>query len=148
MNTASAVWSWRDSPQGDQGRASVPDRKRVAIESGVALLAGSILVLGFGKFAIGSIVFTIAALVFIGGFWLHPVYRGFKRLGHGLAKAVGIGLSWTLLVPFFYICFTIGRACVLLSRRDPLQRGYVPEETSYWRPHRLPADSERYRKQY
>jgi len=109
---------------------------------------GLILRFVFDKAVVATIVFALAALVLIGGLLVPPLYRAFRKAGHGLAKGVGVALSWILLLPFFYICFPLGRLLLLLSRKDPMNRGFLPENKTYWSKHRPLPPPETYRRQY
>lgn len=95
-----------------------------------------------------GIVAGVATLILVGGLLVPPLYAGFKRAGQALAKGVGLGLSWLLLVPFFYLCFPLARLLFALRGIDPLRRGYDPAAASYWGPKRPAAGAGRYRKQY
>ena len=102
----------------------------------------------FHKTVLGAVVFCLAATVLIGGLFVPVLYYGFKTLGTWLAKAVGIGLTWGLLVPFFYLCFTIGRLFFLAAGKDPMRRKFDPKMTSYWTDRETVTDPESYRRQY
>ena len=108
----------------------------------------AVLRFGFDKVWVPRIVLALAAVVFFGGFFWPPLYEGFKRGGLWLGKAAGVTLAWVLLVPFFYVCFTLGRLGLAARRKDPMQRRFEPGKTSYWSDRRPVADLESYRRQY
>lgn len=144
---SAAVWPWREADDGPVVEDVGTRRKRAAIESAVTYGVAAVF-LAFGKHIVASVVCTVATIVLLGGLFVPPVYHGFKRGGMWLAKVVGVGLSWVLLVPFFYICFGIGRVILLVSGKDPLNRRFPTDEPSYWlkRAGRRPPES--YLKQY
>ena len=102
----------------------------------------------FEKVVVAAIVATVGALVLVGGLWCPPLYRGFKKFGRGLAKVVGVGLSWILLLPFFYLCFAPARLFLLLGRKDPMKRRILKDADTYWSAHRPLPGPERYHNQY
>ena len=76
------------------------------------------------------------------------LYDRFDRLVRLLATALAIGLTWLLLVPFFYLCFVPGRLVLMALRKDPMNRECPSAEKSYWVPYRPSGGIERYSKQY
>ena len=143
-----AIWPWRRTG----GKTGQPDpaarRKRAVVEACVALAVALLLTFVFHKRIIGAIVFCIAALVLVGGLFVPPLYAGFKKAGVFLAKVVGVVLSWGLLVPFFYICFTVGRFVLLVSGKDPMRRKFDRDLKSYWSVHTSMGGADRYSRQY
>lgn len=96
-----------------------------------------------------AIVWTLAGLVLVGGLFYPPLFHGFEKFGQMLARWVSAGLTWGLLVPFFYITFTIGRAVLLLRGIDPMDRTFPdPERPTFWTPRPPVASMEQYRKQH
>jgi len=142
-----AIWPWRERSAGGTEK-SAAGSKRPLIESGVTLTVGLILLAGFHKAIIGSIVCAIAVFVLVSGLCIPRAYQGFRKLGERLAKAVGVALTWMLLAPFFYICFASAGIILRLLRRDPLQRAWKPEATTYWETHRGVLDAQHYDRQY
>jgi len=144
-----AIWPWRVSESGGGEAASErPGTRRVFCEAGIMCVVGVVLGPVLGKTVMSGIVFTLAALVLVGGLWINPLYRGFRKAGFWLAKGVGIGLSWVLLVPFFYLCFPVGRLFLILTRRDPMHREFLPKDRTYWSLHRPLPEAAAYRRQY
>ena len=141
------VWPWRQQardPRHEAGRR----RQHVLIEVGIMVAVGLLFRFVFHKVWIPRIVFSLAAFVLISGLFIPAWYAGFKRGGAILGTAAGVGCAWLVLVPFFYICFTIGRVMLLIKKSDPLQRALVKEQSSYWSVHRPPKGPESYKKQY
>jgi len=141
------VWKWQD--KGVQEAVDPrPPVKSVLIEAAVAACAGLILLLLFRKRIPGIIVLCIAVTILAGGLFVPPLYNGLKKGAAWLGKAAGIALSWLLLAPFFYTCFTFARLMLVLTRKDPMHREFPGHEKSYWFEHKPPPDLERYRKQH
>ena len=143
-----AVWPWRSEQAGAADPTAKPEAPRVIIEAAVMCAAGLILGPVLHRPLVSAVVFTLAALVLAAGLWIHPLYRGFRRAGNRLARAVGIGLSWVLLAPFFYLCFPLGRLFLILGRSDPMRRKFLPKDQTYWSTHRPLPGPEAYRRQY
>lgn len=147
---SAAIWPWRNRPDAaGEAAAGVAARRKAAVrESAIACAVALLLLFLFDKQVLAGIVFAIAALVLVGGLFVEPVYRGFKKLGHYLAVGVGVGMTWLLLVPFFYICFTIGRVVLVLLRKDPLNREFPTAQPTYWSAYRYLPGADSYTRQY
>jgi hypothetical protein len=102
----------------------------------------------FHKPIIATVVITISSLVVIGGLAIPPLYAAIKRFGVFLGKFLGGLVTWVLLLPFFYTCFTIGRLVVVLSKKDPMERTFDASLSTYWTPRKPVPDLDQYRKQY
>ena len=141
------------TPHGEWGKKkekadeSAGRKRRALLESCVGFSVG-LIIFFLRSHLLGAIVFCIAGLVFVGGQFYPPIYEAIKKFGLILAKIVGVTMTWLLLVPFFYICFTFGRILLLVSRKDPLSRKFPSDEKSYWVPRKSIADLEYYKKQY
>jgi hypothetical protein len=144
---AAAIWPWREATAGS-GEAKTPDRTRVAIEAAVMIAVALLIALVFHKNVLAAIVSALAVVVLIGGLFVPVIYHGFKKAGMWLGRAVGVGMSWLLLVPFFYICFTTGRLFLLVRGKDPLHRKFDPRMQSYWSERNSVTDPDRYKRQY
>ena len=142
---AAAVWNWRQPPVKAGGESH---RGRAVIEAAVMAAVGALFFWKFHKVWLAAVIWSLAGIVLIGGLFIPPLYRGFKKAGAMLAKGVGLGLSYVLLVPFFYICFPFGRLMFSLSGKDPMNRRFIADMKSYWTPHVQVADAARYTRQY
>jgi predicted histidine transporter YuiF (NhaC family) len=96
-----------------------------------------------------AILVGLAALVLIGGLALPPLFHAFEKFGAWLARWVSAGLTWGLLVPFFYLVFGFGRLVLVLSRKDPLHiRFPAPDCPTFWIPRPPVRNLAQYRKQH
>ncbi len=68
-----------------------------------------------------------------------------ESAGQSLGRLISHVLTWVLLVPFFYLCFTPGRLILILRKKDPLHRQCPSSETSYWVTRPPIADLDQYR---
>jgi hypothetical protein len=73
------------------------------------------------------------------------LFRKIEQAGQWLGKAVGLALTWALLVPLFYLVFLPGRLILMATGRDPMCRRFPSAASSYWIPRRpvQPADYKR-----
>ncbi|MFC1497552.1 hypothetical protein ACFLS1_03640 [Verrucomicrobiota bacterium] len=127
---------------------AVPLQKhRLFIEAIVGYTVGSVLFF-FGRKTIGVFALSAATFILLSGCFVPPLYFRLKKIISILAKAIGIAFSWVLLLPFFYICFTFGRICLLLSGKDPLKRKFSAGARTYWEPRKPVKDLEHYKRQY
>ena len=145
---AETVWPWRDAADADKQESPAGRRKRALIESSVAYAIALVLAWRFEKHAMAVVVACIASIGLVGGLFIPPLYTGFKRFFMWFAKVVATAVTWVLLLPFFYICFTCGRVAILLKRKDPLQRAFDPKQGSYWSKRSEIKDAASYRRQY
>jgi len=141
----SIVWPWRDAGTEQEE----PDnRLRAVIEGSSAVAVALLFLLLFKKPVAGFIVLTIGGTVIITGLFIPCAYRGIKKAVMAFARVVGIALAWLLLVPFFYLCFPIGRLIFKLLGKNPLSRGFLPKSQTYWTSRPPAADPASYRKQF
>ena len=77
-----------------------------------------------------------------------PAFAAIEGFGKKLGVWVGTGLTYLLLVPFFYLVFVPGRLVLALMGKDPMQREFPTKEASCWSPRRTKMDEAHYRKQF
>ena len=144
---SAAIWPWRET-KAEPDSDPRPARKTVLVEVSIMSVVCLLFLFLFKKPLVAAIVASLAGIVLVGGLWCPPLYRGFKQVGRWLGKGTGVGLSWLLLVPFFYLCFLPARLILLLARKDPMQRRFESDAESYWSTHRPLPEPESYRNQY
>jgi hypothetical protein len=124
-----ATWQWRDGA----GRAAGGSGwGRKAAGCGIPLLVAALL-MWRGRWRPAWIVAGIgcsylAALLFAPGV-AQRIDAGLRRFG----MWVGIGLTWLLLVPVFYVVFAGSAVLLKLASRQPLGLKLDPSRQSYWR---------------
>lgn len=94
------------------------------------------------------VLWTLTGILLAGLLFSDRIVHGFDRSGVWLARAVGSGLTWGLLTPFFYLVFGLGRLVLMISGNDPLHRKRDPQATSYWSDHPESETTSRYQKQF
>lgn len=129
QRVAAATWPWRD---GAKRAAGGPGWGRKAAGCGVPLLVAAFL-MWRGRWTPAWIVAGIGCAYLAVSLFAPVVAR---RIDAGLRRFgmwVGIGLTWLLLVPVFYVVF--GGSAVLLRviSRRPLGLKFDASKQSYWR---------------
>ena len=122
-------------------------RRRSIVEAIVAIAVGVTVWCTFSRH-LGTVICCVGVFVLVSGQFFPRAYHGFKRLGVLLGRAVGLMMSWLLLVPFFYTCFTAGRLVLLLTRNDPLRRRFPTDLPTYWVSRGPARGVESYKRQY
>ena len=153
---SAAVWQWRDRERLRAGEIISHRRRRVLIQSSVALTLGAtMLLLGYFSTSVyvhlfkrvGTIASCVGVTLFVIGNLIPGLYDGMDRFVAWSAQAVGRVLNWVLLTPFFYLCFLPARLILLAKGRDPMTRKCPSDETTFWIP-RPPRRDEHFTKQY
>ena len=96
----------------------------------------------------GNIVLAFAAFVFVAGCFIQPLFLAFEKGGRRFGQWVATGVTWLLLVPFFYLCFIPGRIVILLTGKDPLTRRFPSKAATLWVPRPPVKDPSQYGKQF
>ncbi len=123
------VWPWTGTAATKQ---EAPPSKIMAFVG--FIIASSIAALFYFKtdhHVATYVIMTIASIILVCALFIPPAY---KQIHHGLqifAGFVGKALSWILLVPFFYLVFPFGRLCQKLTGKDPMNRKFPTDLTTY-----------------
>ncbi len=143
--TSEIVWPWRAT---QETPPPAPSRKGPWIQFTVMLSVGLLFYFVLGHAIMAYVLWGIATLLLSGLLFFDGVLRGFEKTGHWLAHGIGTGVTWILLVPFFYIVFGAGRLILRLRGKDPMRRRLEPETESYWTPHQKLDIEARYHRQF
>jgi len=127
-----ATWNWQFRTDAVPGGPTGGLRRSALIQSLVMGLIGAFLFFGLHHLLFARIIWSLAGLVLILGLVFPPAYRPIHAFGQWLGRAVGMGLTYMLLVPFFYLFFTPVALLLRLQRRDPLHRGFRDPQWTYW----------------
>ena len=142
------VWPWRDRQPAQEAVSASASKRRYWIQWLIMVTAALIIYHVFNHRVIGTIIGGLSVLLLSGIFFFDGVLRGFDRVGHWLARNIGAGLTWILLVPFFHVVFGIGHLGLKLRKKDPMRRLLDASASSYWTPHPKMPIEKRYHKQY
>lgn len=97
----------------------------------------------------GCILSTLGIVVLVLSVAWPKGFTCIEKLALGFGALVGKGLTWLLLVPFYYLFFTVGRLMLLVTKRDPMNRAMSDQQASYWEDKpKKEQTPESYRKQY
>jgi len=121
---------------------------KATLQAPLMALVGWIMFYFYDHRIVPFIVWTLSFVVLAGGWLYPPAFLAIERFGLALARVVTRGLTWILLAPFFYICFTPGRMILLLTRKDPMDRIFPDQRPSFWIPRQPVTDPARYRNQH
>ncbi len=94
------------------------------------------------------IVFSLAGIVLFSGLFIPPLFKLIERFGAWLGRIVGTGLTYLLLVPFFYLAFAPAHFFLNLRGKDPMCRAVPTSATTYWVPRPPISGPEHFRKQH
>ena len=145
----SVVWPWREKMADRPAVKKVENpRKNAAIQAAVMVVIGFLIYRWLGHKTMGMIVWGLATVVLVSGFFIPPVFFAIERFGKWLGKWVGEGLTWGLLTPFYYLCFFPANMMLKLKGKDPLHREFPTNEPTYWIPRKPVKDVSQYRKQF
>ena len=148
-NVPSVVWPWREKDAAKTApKKAGPATSAVLLQVGIMAAIGVGLYGWLGHHVMGFVVWSLAALVLVSGFFIPPVFAAIERFGQLLGKWVGAILTWGLLVPFYYLCFVPMHLAQKISGKDPLHRQTHTQEPTYWTPRKPVKDVAQYRKQF
>ena len=143
------VWTWEQGGKLDAPiKTSRPRSVRGLIQGAIMAVIGFVLYRLLGHQMMGQVVWGLACFVLFSALFIPRAFEGIESFGRKLGHWVGIGLSYLLLVPFFYIVFVPGHMVLKLLRKDPMQRGFPTPEATCWAPRRTKMDEKHYRKQF
>ncbi len=145
QSTTELVWPWRTRQEPVD---TPPSRKGPWIQFVVMASVGLLFYFVLGHAIMAYVLWGISTLLLSGILFFDRVLHGFEVTGKWLAHGIGTGVTWILLVPFFYIVFGTGRFFLKLRGKDPMRRKLDPEAESYWTPHQKLDIETRYHRQF
>lgn len=146
---SSVVWPWRETLSAPAApKKAGPKALSVLIQAAVMAAIGAGLYFWLKHTVMGLVVWGLAGIVLVSGFFLPPVFRAIERFGQWLGRAVGVLLTWGLLAPFYYLVFLPMHLVQKLSGKDPLQRRLHTGAPTYWTPRPPVRNLSQYRKQF
>ncbi len=142
-----AIWPWMDQRESGTDKVKSP-----SLRLSFFMLVMAVCISGFfyffNRFWASIIILAISIILFCCAVFFPSIYRIIHRIFQVFGRWVGRGLTWILLVPFFYICFPIGHVIQKISRKDPLSRSCPTSSKSYWVLRESNADKDGYRRQF
>ena len=149
-NMARSIWPCCKETQAvpPAGVRQETTSKRAVIQFAVALSIALVLFFLLKKPVMAGIVTGISTVVLICGLFIPTAFLAIEKFGLKLGEWVAAGMTWLLLVPFFYICFVPGRLIMILRGKDPLNLRLSAKVSTYWVPRSPVNDIKQYEKQH
>lgn len=142
-----AIWPWCKDPGNNPGHEQGTTLRRAVFQALVGGIAGALVFFFTARRAIAFVVWAIALFLLTTGIVLPRFYRlidkGMQRFGH----AVGVALTYLLLVPFYYLIFVPGHGLMRLLGRDPLKMRFPDKNPTAWSP-RPPMKPNHFKRQF
>ncbi|MBU4201430.1 MAG: hypothetical protein KKG09_00010 [Verrucomicrobia bacterium] len=146
IRVSQTVWPWR-FPAAISKVGRIPRPWRAVIQAAIiAAVATCFLVIGH-RYGIGLFLYGLSVVVLISGLFIPAVFHGIEKVGVWLGQGAGIGLTWLLLTPFYYLCVFPGRLVLIVLGKDPMCRRWDRRRDSYWID-RKSSDPKFYTRQY
>ena len=142
------VWPWVDRERRVGRPTGLPRQVRALIQTGIMLVISFLLHWWKPEHFMWQVVLGLSGVVLVSGLLIPSVFHGIERFGQALGRGVAVGLTWGLLVPFYYLCFVPGRFFLLLRGKDPMHRACPTDEASYWVKRPPVRSKDQYRKQH
>jgi len=142
------VWPWMEASGVDEKGGAGPSAIKVLGQAALMVSIALILLFVLKHHVAPTILLVTALYIVITGFFFPKGYALFERFIGMLVKGVGIGLTWLMLVPFFYLFFTPGRIMLALRGKDTLSRKCPTDEPTYWVDRPTDVNPDHYTKQF
>ncbi len=143
------VWDWRArDPERERERVALRLKREGLLQGLVVLLLGLAVKNVLGHRTLGDVLVVLGAVQGMVATWRPLWLRPVRRCGRGLGRAVGGGLTWLLLVPFFLLVMAPVALVLRLRGRDPLHRQPLPAGLTAWIPRRHAATRESLQRQF
>ena len=143
-------WVWK--AVGSPPPAPKPSdlRGKSIIQAVIMSAVGGFIYWKFPGHRLGAyIVWSLAAGFLFCGLFIPAAYRAIDRFFFAvLPKAVAAGLTWLLLVPFFFLIFVPAHLIQKLTGQDPMTRRVPTDLPTYWIPRKPVPNVDQYKKQH
>lgn len=122
--------------------------KQAVIQSAVGFAVALLMYFWFKKPVMAGIVTGVTLVILACGLFIPPAFKAIERFFLKFGEWVGTGMTWLLLVPFFYLCFVPARMIQELTGKDPLNLKFKANVSTYWIPRKPVTDLSQYEKQH
>lgn len=145
---AAAIWDWRRSQSRQRsGEERKRARIRGAVQAVVGLALGTVIFLFWSR-GLAGVVWAIAGLTLAAAlFSPDRAYARITWLIGFVATGIGVGMSWLLLTPLYYLFFAPFGLLFRRGAADRLERRFDRSAPTYWKRRAVespsPADYER-----
>ena len=144
-SVAETMWRWKES-----GAAQPPPKSHLTmtlVQTAIPCAVATFLMFWRQQVILGGVLYGLGALMLIAGLFIPPLHAAITRFGLWLGRVVGVGMTWLLLVPCFYLFFTTARVFLTLSGKDPLTRRWDRNAASYWADRKPVTDDRHFTRQ-
>jgi len=149
LTVAQTVWAWDKKPVEPDSTGKARQRRAFVQFCAMNIVAFMIMIISKGAhLRLPMFLSFFSIVILVGGFFLPRMFEAFEAFGGFIARVVGAGLTYALLVPFFFLCFVPGRLILRTMGKDPLQREWNKERKTYWTDKQTQCDVERYKRQF
>ena len=145
---AGQKWKWWYNSRQSTREKQRPGINRILAQSLVAFAIAALIAFKFQRVVFAGIVAGIGLFMLLCGLLLPGLHKRIERVMNTIAVGLGQGLTWLLLAPFYFICFLPGRILLLLAKRDPMKRAWIPSAPTYWTIKSELQSNDRMTKQY
>lgn len=141
-------WDWKAGGTRPAPKRHMDNRVKAVVQAVVMSAVGAFFFFKKQHVIPAAIVWSLAGVVLVSGLFIPPVFRAIDRFfSVTLVKWVGTGLTYLLLVPFYFIVFAPAHWIMRARGVDPMAREFPTKLPTYWIP-RKPADAAQYKKQH
>lgn len=131
------IWDWRARLASREPDLLRRGLRRQGLTQGVLMVAvAAVVKFALARAWLGNAILVLGAAQLLVAIWRPAWLLPFRRLGHRLGQAVGLGLTWLLLVPFHALCIVPGGLLLRARGIDPLSRGRLEPGLTGWIPRR------------
>lgn len=142
------TWQWKVVGTPPAPKKPLGMKTKATIQAPIMVLVGYLIYRWTGHLIGPAIVWTLAGVVLVGGWFVPALFRALEHFGAWLAWGVTRLLNLVLLVPFFYLCFLPGRVILKVRGLDPMDRKFPDDRPSFWIPRKPITDIKQYRRQH
>jgi hypothetical protein len=141
---SAVIWRWRGDPAAQR---PAPGRARLhgALQALAGAAVGAIFFLFWSR-KVAAVAFAMSAFVGLSAL-LSPTgfYPRLRRFFDATGHAVGVVVTWIVMVPIFYLFFFPFGVLMRRGRNDRMRRYYETDAPTYWEPHAAMQTSSRER---
>jgi hypothetical protein len=143
------IWDWRARLANREPERVGRSLRLKGLIQGLATVAvAAIVKFVLDRARLGDAILVLGGVQLLVAIWRPAWLSPFWRLGRRFGQAVGLGLTWLLLVPFYALCIVPGGLLLRLRGRDPLSRGKLEPGLTGWTPRRQEATPESMARQF
>ena len=141
------TWNWR-ARSAERARADRRSRLHGLLQALFVVAVAVVLRFVLRRGTLADIAFVAGVLMLLAALFRPHLLVPVRRFGLSLGRAVGIALTWLLLVPFFLLFIVPGGILLRLRGRDPLSRGALEPGMTGWIPRRQSPTAESLLRQF